>query len=179
MIAWGDERNGDHDIYAQRYLSDGTALGSNFMASNRSEGEQWIPDVKLWNNRIYTTWIDNRDGGTDDDIWANVLDWENPYTGISDKEQSQAPSTFMLNQNYPNPFNPSTKISYSIPTSGFVILKIYDLLGKEVKTLVSEFQNAAFHSVNFEASELAGGIYFYKLQVGNDFVETKRMLLMK
>jgi len=89
------------------------------------------------------------------------------------------PRTSQLQQNYPNPFNSSTKIAYSIPNSYFVILKIYDMLGKEVQTLVNEFQNVGTYSYNLDASKLSSGIYFYSLQVGNDFVETKKMLLMK
>ena len=85
---------------------------------------------------------------------------------------------FTLNQNYPNPFNPSTKISYSISKSDFVTLKIYDILGKEIQNLVSEFQNTDTYSVSFNASELATGIYLYTLQVGNA-METKKMLYMQ
>ena len=89
------------------------------------------------------------------------------------------PVSFRLLQNYPNPFNPSTTISYSLPYPGFVTLTIYDILGREIQTLVSEFQQAKTYSVDFDASELSSGIYFYKLQVGNSFAETKKMLLMK
>jgi hypothetical protein len=178
VITWVDARNGNPDIYAQRFSSDGATVGRNFRVTNTSNKSQFSPDVKLCNNRIYTTWTDNRVEGTGYDVWANVLDWEFPATGICDKEQS-LPSVFMLSQNYPNPFNVSTKISYSIPTSGFVILKIYDLLGKEMKTLVNEFQNAAFHSVSFDASKLTSGIYFYRLQVGSEVAETKQMLFIK
>jgi hypothetical protein len=86
---------------------------------------------------------------------------------------------YELKQNYPNPFNPSTIIPYSIPISDFVILKIYDMLGKEIETLVSETQPAGSYSLNYNASSLSSGIYFYKLQVGSGFSETKKMLLMR
>ncbi len=89
------------------------------------------------------------------------------------------PEGYKLFQNYPNPFNPITKISYSISHSNFVSLKIYDIVGKEIKTLVSEVQDANTYSVNFDADKLSSGIYFYKLQVGNNFVETKKMLLIQ
>ena len=92
-------------------------------------------------------------------------------------EGQTVPSDFALLQNYPNPFNPSTKISYSIPKSCFVTLTVYDILGKKIQTLVSEFQNANIYSVNFDASKLSSGIYFYKLQAGDGFVETKKMTL--
>jgi photosystem II stability/assembly factor-like uncharacterized protein len=85
---------------------------------------------------------------------------------------------FSLDQNYPNPFNPTTMISYHLASSGDVTLKLYDVLGNEVATLVDEFRNAGSYEVTFDASSLSSGIYFYKLQAG-DFVETKKMILMK
>jgi len=95
---------------------------------------------------------------------------------------------FSLSQNYPNPFNPSTTIKYSIPvetrrptTAGSpqnVILKIYDILGREIATLVNRKQKAGNYEVQFNAKDLTSGIYFYKLQSGN-FVESRKMLLLK
>jgi hypothetical protein len=93
-------------------------------------------------------------------------------------EETKAPNEFALEQNYPNPFNPSTKIYYTIGSNQFVQIKVYDLLGKEVSTLVSEYRDAGSYNVDFDASNLTCGIYLYKLQAG-DFVQTKKMLLMK
>ena len=86
---------------------------------------------------------------------------------------------FALIQNYPNPFNQSTIISYSVPNSDFVTLKIYDSIGREIQTLVSQDQVADTYTISFNASELSSGIYFYKLNVGKDFVETRKMLLIR
>lgn len=88
------------------------------------------------------------------------------------------PQTFELNNNYPNPFNPSTKISYSIPKQSRVTLKVYDLIGNEVSTLVSEEMAAGNYEFEFDASKLGSGVYLYKLQAGN-FIETKKMILLK
>ena len=88
------------------------------------------------------------------------------------------PEKFSLGQNYPNPFNPSTKIKYSIPASEFVTLKVYNLLGEEVTSLVNEIKPAGSYEVEFIVSALPSGVYLYKLQAGN-FVETKKMLLLK
>lgn len=87
-------------------------------------------------------------------------------------------TTFALEQNYPNPFNPSTIINYQLPESGNVTLKIYDVLGNEVASLVNEFKESGVHSVSFNASEFASGVYVYKLQAG-DFISAKKMLLTK
>jgi len=76
------------------------------------------------------------------------------------------------------PFNPITAISYSIPNPGYVTLKIYDVLGKEIQTIISEFQKSGFYSFYFNASDLSSGIYFYQLEAGN-LVETKKMIFLK
>lgn len=91
---------------------------------------------------------------------------------------NHVPKTTELSQNYPNPFNPSTEISYSIAKPSFVILKIYDILGREIQTLVNEFKDAGTYSLKFEAAYLTGSIYFCKFQAG-DFVEVKKMILVQ
>ncbi len=88
------------------------------------------------------------------------------------------PTEFDLKQNYPNPFNPTTKLEFGISDLGFVSLKVYDLLGKEVKTLVSENLNPGRYKIEFDGSSLASGIYFYTLET-KGFSETKRMILLK
>lgn len=88
------------------------------------------------------------------------------------------PTEFILDQNYPNPFNPSTTISYSLPTLGKVQLKVFNILGQEIVTLVDEIKEAGFYKVELDLKELSSGIYLYKLQAG-DFVETRKMILLK
>jgi len=88
------------------------------------------------------------------------------------------PENYLLHQNYPNPFNQGTIIKYELPSAGNVSIKIYDILGREVAELVGEFQNEGEYNVRFNASPFASGIYFYRLLV-NDFVETKKMVLLK
>lgn len=88
------------------------------------------------------------------------------------------PLEFSLSQNFPNPFNPSTEIKYSVADGGFVSLKIYDILGNEVATLVNEFQNPGNYKFKFDASDLSSGIYIYKLSTSS-FVDSKKMVLIK
>ena len=89
---------------------------------------------------------------------------------------------FELSQNYPNPFNPSTKISWQSPTSGWQTIKVFDMLGNEIATLVDEYRNAGSYEIEFKSAvgshQLANGVYFYRLQVGEN-VETKKMVLLK
>ena len=94
------------------------------------------------------------------------------------KVPTSIPYTWMLEQNYPNPFNPSTLINYQISTLSKVSLKVYDLLGREIVTLINEEQSAGPHMVKWDASHVATGVYFYMLAAGG-FVQTKKMLLMK
>jgi len=100
-------------------------------------------------------------------------------TTPADNEGQQSPAEYRLMQNFPNPFNPSTRISYAIPHSDFVILTVYDLLGRKIRTLVNEFQMADMYSVRFDAADLSSGIYFYRLQIGKQCVETRKMQLLQ
>ncbi len=88
------------------------------------------------------------------------------------------PSAFALEQNFPNPFNPATTIKFSVPKSGIVMLKVFDVTGREVASLVNGELNAGTYKSEFNASQLGSGIYFYKL-VGDGFTETKKMILIK
>lgn len=98
-------------------------------------------------------------------------------TGTDDFEE-KVPADFALLQNYPNPFNPSTQITFSLPERSNVTLKIFDILGKEIATLVNETKSAGTYNVNFDASKLSSGVYIYSIQAG-DFAESRKMLLMK
>jgi hypothetical protein len=102
-----------------------------------------------------------------------------PIVSIDDVSNDDRITEYQLKQNYPNPFNPTTKISYSIPHSGFVTLKIYDTVGREVQALVSEVQKAGIYSLDLNADNLSSGIYFYTLRTSGGFVETKKMLFLK
>jgi hypothetical protein len=123
--------------------------------SSAANGNSWS-NVGLWTY----TWNGNK--------------WE--VTGVTDRNQTV--NSYKLEQNYPNPFNPSTSIRYSIIQPGKVVLKVYDILGREITTLVNQFQVAGNYTVNFDASKLASGVYFYRIESGA-FQNVKKMMLLK
>jgi photosystem II stability/assembly factor-like uncharacterized protein len=91
---------------------------------------------------------------------------------------NEIPSEYNLDQNYPNPFNPMTNVKFQMPNSAFVGLRIYDILGRLVATLVNEYLKAGFYNVSWNASNYPSGVYYYKLTAGN-YTETKKMILIK
>jgi len=118
---------------------------------------------------------------------------KNDLVNPIESENLELPTAYKLSQNYPNPFNPSTVIEYSIPVNSelaysesvssiqhqkSVSLKVYDILGREVATVVNEQQRAGNYEVRFDATNLSSGVYFYTLQ-SNDFISSKKMLLIK
>lgn len=107
--------------------------------------------------------------------WCVIINY---YTYTGGVGQITVPNFYALGQNYPNPFNPSTKIQYAIPKAGSVQLVVYDILGQQVATLVNEYKTAGIYTVDFNASSLSSGIYFYKIKSGS-FTDTKKMLLVK
>ena len=111
-----------------------------------------------------------------DDYWYNPdTSWF--LTGVT-QNGSNIPTEFALSQNYPNPFNPTTNIKFDIPEQGFVSLKVYDVVGKEIATLVNNVKSAGSYSVDFNGSNLSSGVYFYRLEAGS-FTAVKRMILVK
>jgi hypothetical protein len=112
------------------------------------------------------------------DKYSNMIALYKDFVSDVKEINYSLPSEFNLQQNYPNPFNPSTAISFQLSISGYVSLKVYDVLGNKVTTLVSEVKSAGNYEVKFDASQLSSGIYFYKLQEGSS-VETKKMILLK
>ncbi|MCK6605089.1 MAG: T9SS type A sorting domain-containing protein [Ignavibacteriaceae bacterium] len=119
----------------------------------------------------------------EDQSWNNVSRWL--YTWIGNKweptdvdDDNMSPDKYALSQNYPNPFNPSTSIKYAIEKPGMVSLKVYDVLGREIATLVNQEQTTGVYTIQFDASALSSGIYFYKLESGS-FSQVNKMMLIK
>lgn len=158
----------------------------------------------VWVNGMHTT---TSDATTGPDVWDALIDinntsfsivittqGEHPYhctphitqgmvgtitatnpNAVNDNENN--PNKFQLSQNYPNPFNPSTKIRFSIPEESQVSIKIFNALGQEVSTILNNVVKSGTHTVNFDATELTSGVYFYKISAGS-FTDTKKMLLI-
>ena len=171
-----------HGILGINPFGDVPWLSLSLKEGSLSAGESETIDVffdseGLVKNQYYTGYIT---------VTSN--DIQNPFVNIpvtmftgkavSVEDELSIPESFSLRQNFPNPFNPATKIKFSIPTSKFVTLKVYDALGNEVAILVNEEKPSGDYEVEFNASGFTSGVYFYKLQAGN-FNETKKMLLLK
>ncbi|MBS1492617.1 MAG: T9SS type A sorting domain-containing protein [Bacteroidetes bacterium] len=166
------------------YQSTSLTSGSNStpIMSTVSSTSQFTPTAAQWANKYYAMPVGtNKVRFIAKSAYGNNLYIDNVTSGgISGISTpiSLTPDKFELNQNYPNPFNPTTKINFSIPKQSFVTLKIYDMLGREVVTLVNQEMTPNVYSVDFNASTLASGVYFYKLQAA-DFTDVKRMMLVK
>jgi hypothetical protein len=104
------------------------------------------------------------------------------YFNLNGEVEIGVPAKFNLSQNYPNPFNPTTKIDFDLPFDSKVNIVLYDISGREIKTLINETRTAGFHTIQFNASDLSSGVYFYRIiskSAGQDFVMTKKMMLLK
>ena len=107
--------------------------------------------------------------------WCVTLNY---YTYVGGVGTITVPNYYALGQNYPNPFNPSTKINFALPEAGNVKIIIFDILGREITTLVNEYKTSGIYTVDFDASSLSSGVYFYRMESGS-FTDTKKMLLVK
>ncbi len=156
--------------------SDDSVKWQQIVTNASSASQEWtINDfTNLTTRYIRIICLSNNQGD-----WAGI--WEARVLK-SDKatsiEESNIPQSFALEQNYPNPFNPTTNIRFSIPRESFVTLKVYDILGNEIATLVNERKPQGSYNVNFNASNLASGIYFCRIQASN-FISTRKMILLK
>ncbi len=151
---------------------------ANAVNYSSNNGANWVAQYTAPAGSFYHIAL-SRAGAT---IWAvrsngGISRYGQPLIGIH-TITNEVPSSYSLSQNYPNPFNPVTNINFSLPKSGLVTLKVYDALGKEVATLVNDNRPSGVYNVDFDASSLSSGVYFYKLTAG-EFTSVKKMMLIK
>lgn len=147
------------------------------------EGPVTIPSINFVNlnpNDSIAIYFAFAIGENQDEIISAINDAQIKYSNVLsiDRISTEIPTDFILAQNYPNPFNPNTKIQFSVSKAQSVSLKVFDVLGNEIATLVNEELNPGVYQYNFDATNLSSGVYYYKLQSGN-YSETKKMILMR
>jgi photosystem II stability/assembly factor-like uncharacterized protein len=183
-ITWASQIYMGGMIYGIHFADteNGWALGANSLSYRTTDGgTNWFEEPIGINSNINAIYfIDIHNGWAVGDNGI-VLQWGNSgTTSVKGQRTSliKLPSDFKLSQNYPEPFNPSTTISFSLPSKFFVSLKIFDLLGREVATIVSEEMSAGSYSRQWTAINMPSGVYFYRLQAGS-FTEAKKLILLK
>lgn len=168
-------------VYALAINSSGHIFAgteSDGISRSKDNGNNWTQiNSGLTSNYVRSLAINNSGyvfAGTND---SGVFRSAGTTTFVKESGKSIS-NRFLLSQNYPNPFNPSTTINYSVPKQSNVTLTIYDALGREVTTLISEEESIGNYSIEFNAAYLSSGIYFYRLQAGS-FAETKKLILLR
>jgi hypothetical protein len=182
IITWDDSRGANNDVYAQHINASGAAQWTaNGVAISTAAIHQFLPTiVSDGKGGAIITWEDRRNNATTGyDIYAQQVN-ASGNLGIVTTVGAEPGIVrdFVLQQNYPNPFNPSTTIQFALASASYVTLKIFNILGQEVATLINEKREAGQHTVQWDARNLASGVYFYKLQAGI-FMETKKLVLVK
>lgn len=152
-------------------------LGQKFLYTLNG-GNNWVPLVTPNGEEIYDLKFANKRNGIAVGKNGAILKYNTDYVGI-DNNNSALPYGISLKQNYPNPFNPETIISFSLERPDVVSLKIYDLLGKEVKTLIDGVVKSGEHKIKFSAAEIPAGVYYYTLKTTAGFTESKKMVIVK
>jgi len=157
----------------QFYNKSGIPIDTPFVVINSSEGKTPIGGVGFSGGKylVVATQVDSN--FSDGDVYARFI---SPLTSVSDQESHLAENVSLL-QNYPNPFNSATVINYKLQC-GHVTLKVFNLLGEEVATLINDIELSGNNSVTFDAGNLASGIYFYRIQT-ETYIETKKLILLK
>ncbi len=173
-VMWQDNRDGNYEIYYKRTTDGGISWDADLRLTN-SSGVSSYPCPITSGPVVHVLWTDNRDGVLSE-IYYKRDPTGNPIGIIT--ISTEIPVSSSLSQNYPNPFNPNSKIKFQIAKLSSAKLVVFDALGREVQTLVNEQLKAGTYEVDFDGSKFASGVYYYKL-VTNDFVETKKMVLMK
>jgi hypothetical protein len=177
-LTWTADSVRDIAGYKIYYSTDSTNLLAGTSAGN---SPVYVPDVDSFSVTGLTNGLDYWFAISAFDFSWNESSLTQPvkiFTVTKVRQEKSIPKTFALFQNFPNPFNPTTIINYQLPSNSHVSLKIYDVLGREVATLVNEQQGAGYYGVNFDAGNLPSGVYFYRISAGK-FVSVKKLVVVK
>ena len=180
---WVGQTSGTiYDLYGVSFTdaNNGTAVGENgTILRTTNGGDNWVSQTSGTTQYICgVSFIDSLNGTVVGDHGTILRTTNGGVTFFEEKEIEGIPTAYYLSNNYPNPFNPSTKIKYSVPQLSRVIIKVFDILGNEIETLVNVEKQPGTYEINWYATNLPSGVYFYQLRAGN-FVQTKKMVLMK
>jgi hypothetical protein len=172
-VVWNDNRDGNDEIYYKNSIDGGNTWTPDIRLTN-STGDSYATSVAAFGSAVHVVWNDNRDGNFEiyykRNPTGNVVGINNISTEI--------PASYSLSQNYPNPFNSMCNVQFSMYKAGNAKLVVYDVMVREVQTLVNESLQLGTYEATFDGSMLNSGVYFYKL-ITDGFTETKRMLLIK
>ncbi len=200
FLAEYDMANDNWTLYDSAAVNS-RVLPSKLVLTNDQNNKKWIgtmtTGILTFDNGTFNFITKDNSGLPENTVWSLMIDsynnkWisgypnygiaifnENGIVNITSVDYNfNSTQDFQLYQNYPNPFNPFTKISYQIPQQGFVTLKIFDVLGREIATLVNEEKPEGRYEVNFSSKGIASGVYIYRMKV-NDFIESKKMILLR
>jgi photosystem II stability/assembly factor-like uncharacterized protein len=163
-------------------FNNGTIAGSTFFGGTilrtTDGGQNWILQISNTGELSGVSFTDANNGWAVGDNGTILHTTNGGVSFVEEEEINEIPSIYFLSNNFPNPFNPSTKINYSIPQSSNAEIKVFDILGNEIETLVNEVKPAGTYELTWYAGNLPSGVYFYQLKAG-EFIETKKMLLLK
>jgi hypothetical protein len=183
VIVWTDYRNGNSDIYAQIFLSDGTPWKSNFIVNRDTLRAQYEPEADFEGNRIIFTWTTNHVEGRGLNVWANGYEW-NGVVGVENSEELKL-NKFDISEGYPNPFNMEINFEYNIPANvnNEIEISIYNILGEKIITLLKRKVSPGIHKIKWDGKNsdhlvMPSGIYLLKISSMNKSI-TKKLALIK
>jgi hypothetical protein len=169
-LTWKDHSDVEDGYVIERKKSPETSFA--VLDTLKGSGEAYV-DTTVEQGQTYTYRIKAYKDSAES-LYSN----EASLTLVGIQEKEEIPTKYSMSQNYPNPFNPTTKIKFALPKPALTKITIYDLLGREIQTLINKKIEAGYHEINFDVHNLPGGVYFYKIQSG-DFIQSKKMIIMK
>jgi len=180
IIVWEYQKDNISKVLGQRFQNFTQIMGENFQIKITDNSPFHHPYAQLLNDRIYVLWEEDRAEGTGEDIWASILDFSTPVSIV--KRENRFPDDFYLFPNYPNPFNPVTTIRFSLPVNSKVILNVYDINGRKIRTLLNQKKAAGFYEIkwdgkNDQGANVASGLYLYQLKTSGKVLSRKMLLL--